>query len=1206
VRTYEAAAVEHAGRGTIKFLAMEFVHGQTLRELLREIGPFPEPLVLLLARQAAAALSAVHDAGIVHRDIKPENLLVTADHRLKVMDLGVARIHEASLRLSHTGEFLGSLPYAAPEQFEGDRTVDGRADMYSLGVVLYELLTGRNPFAAADPFASIRRHMDLVPDKPGMVNPQISHLLEELVMTCLEKNAASRFQDAVALQEALDQGAASQWWLARHTVAMKGGADSMVRRVRIPRETPVFGREADLESLLSSYRAAAEGNGRVAIIMGEAGIGKTRLMDELAAKPESEGEPFQFLYGSTPPEGAVRPLQPFSEALLDRLGEENLEQSLEGPLSNTPVLIPAFAAFLRGAPPPSGAEPLTRDSVLSVAADALRSLAGNRPTILVIDDLHFADEETRRLFAYLARAAADLNLLLIGTARPDPTLAELFSGIERDTSVNRLNISRLGARETVALLREFFGSQKMVDEVGLRILEKADGNPFFIFEIVRGLKERGAITPQPDGTYAARLAVTEVDVPSTVKDLLMLRLAELDEDDMDILHAAAVQGFEFDPEAVAEALQIDRLPLLKRLGRLERRHRLVRHVGYRYRFDHHLVREMVYEDLAPSLREEYHRLVAEALRGRAVAPEVVASHFFRSSRPEEGLGDLLSGVSRLKSAFQNEKGLALCSQGLEALPDDGDEQLEATRFEVLIHKAAFLDRLGIRDRQEAALNEARQVADRLGGPERAIRISESFAWMYANTGRFEDARRSAEEALRAAHEAGDIQGETRASKALGTVAWNLGRLDDARSLWDRALHLAQELGDRKEEADVLNNLGTVAQNTGDYEGARSSHESALAIRREIADRYGEAQSLSNLGIVAYHLGRYEEAREFHERALRIRREVGDRQGESNSLNNLGAVAHYLGEYDDARRFHEESLQIKRQSGDRAGEATSLNNLGNVAYALEDLETAERMHSRAVEIRKEIGDVRGQAYSVSNLGLVLQDLGRLGQARRLHEEALTLNRQVGDPAGAAIALSCLGGLATERGDFEVADALLEESLQACRKVSDTRGESYALAALAELARQRGDLAGARTTLEKSLELRRSISYTHGVMTACMDLGDLLAETGEKQEAARMLREAMKLAHDLGRRSYELISKARLDLLEGRTVDAQTPKGLAPMEEVELRWAILRNARERGDDETAAQEESSLRALLTSVCDSLEEDEREAFWTRVHPNREIGPG
>ena len=1207
VRTLAAGTADVPGRGATYWLAMEFVRGQTLRDLLREIGPFPEPLAVLLARQAAQGLAVVHDSGIVHRDVKPENLLVTPDHRLKLMDLGVARLQEASMRLSHTGEFLGSLPYAAPEQFQGGAPVDGRSDLYSLGVVLYEALTGRNPFAAADPFATMRRHMEVLPDKPGMVNPQISHLLEELVMTCLEKKREDRFADAWALLEALEQGANSRWWQARQTIALKPGVVArFVRRVRLPRETAVHGRDREIEQMLEWFASAEAGRGQVALLVGEAGIGKTRVADELAARLEQGKSPFQFLHGSSPPEGAMRPLQPFTEALVERYGEDRLDEAIGRLLKGTPALVPAFTAFLRGSPAPAGAEPLTRDSLLSAAAGAFRALSADVPTVLVVDDLHFADEETRRLFAYLARQAADSKLLLVGTARPERHLAEYLAGLEMIPATRRLQLGRLGAKESVALLRDFLGSPKTVEEVGLRILEKADGNPFFLFEIVRGLKERGALTPQADGTWAAKLGVTEVEVPSTVRDLLMLRLSELDEDDMDVLHAAAVQGFEFDPEVVSDALAQDRLPVLKRLGGLERRSRLVRHLGYRYRFDHHLVREMVYEDLAPGLREEYHRLVGEALRRRAAAPETVAAHFFRSSRPEEGLPDLLPGAARLLAAFQNEAGAALCRLGLDALPAaGGDAERDAVRFEVMLHLGSFLDRLGRREEQEKVLNDARALAERLGGAERAIRLFDSLSSMFANTGRFEEARAAAEKALESAREAKDLRGEARASMSLGMVAWSLGRMEDARALYRHSHDLAKRLSDRRAEADALNNLGTVSQNTGDHEAARSYNEQALALHRESGNRQGEARSLSNLGIVSYFRGRYEEAREFHESALRIRRDIGDRQGESNSLNNLGAVAHNLGRYEEARSFHDQSLRIKRQSGDRAGEATALNNLGNVAYAQGDLAAAEFMHSQAVRIRRDIGDIRGQAYSVSNLGLIYLDMGKLGDARRSHEEALSLSHVVGDRGGAAIATQCLGSLAILRGAFDEAERLLQDALASCRGLGDARGESYVLTSLADLARQNGDFAGARALHEQALGIRRGLGYTHGVMMSHLLLGQVLESLGRKEDAREALLAAADLAARLGRPGQGALAAVRLAILDGADAPDLDPARFCASEEQDLRWALVQWAEARGDEAAAAIHRTRLRALLDASAETLDGSERAAFWTRVHPNRVVTP-
>ena len=152
VRTLDAGEAEHGGE-RLRFVVMEYVEGKTLRALLEDLGRVPEELCLHVGREIAKALAAIHAEGAVHRDVKPDNVILTPEHVVKVMDLGVARSDD-DVRVSQTGAFVGSLEYAAPEQFRPKTgAIDHRADLHALGVVLYELATGAHPFRADD-FAS--------------------------------------------------------------------------------------------------------------------------------------------------------------------------------------------------------------------------------------------------------------------------------------------------------------------------------------------------------------------------------------------------------------------------------------------------------------------------------------------------------------------------------------------------------------------------------------------------------------------------------------------------------------------------------------------------------------------------------------------------------------------------------------------------------------------------------------------------------------------------------------------------------------------------------------------------------------------------------------------------------------------------------------------------------------------------------------------
>ena len=435
------------------YLVMEYVEGQTLRELLGELDLLPEELCRHIACEVARALVAIHEAGAVHRDLKPENVLITSDHHVKVMDLGVALLADEAVRLSQTGVFVGSVHYAAPEQFGGDESeIDGRADLHALGVLLYELSTGTHPYAQDDVRAVVRKVLDEIPRPPGELNTQLSPFFEQVVLTLVAKNREDRFPSAEDLLRVLEEGEKSEWWLGRAR-ELRAATGRPLRRIRIPRETAVYGREDEISRLRALYETARSGDGQVVLLGGEAGIGKTRLVDEFVARLVADGEDVNFLFASYPPGGAATVSGALSEAYREHLGEECLEDALVELLPQTPILVPAFAALLRGGAAQKDVEPLTKDSLQSCFVHLTRNMAAERPTVVLIDDLHFAPEEGRALFTSIALAVPGHRVLLIGTMRPGVP-DEWIAGITRLEQTRQLSVPRLGPKDLVALLSD--------------------------------------------------------------------------------------------------------------------------------------------------------------------------------------------------------------------------------------------------------------------------------------------------------------------------------------------------------------------------------------------------------------------------------------------------------------------------------------------------------------------------------------------------------------------------------------------------------------------------------------------------------------------------------------------------------------------------------------------------------------------------------
>ncbi|MHC5012853.1 MAG: serine/threonine-protein kinase, partial [Planctomycetota bacterium] len=311
VRSHDADTAEIGGT-KVPFLAMDHVEGQTLRSLLRELDRVPEELGRHIGCEVAKGLAAIHAAGIVHRDLKPENVLITPEHR-------------------------------APEQFgPANAEADGRTDLYALGLVLYELLTGRHPFAGDDVRHVLERQLKERPRAAGAVNPQLSPFVEAVLETLLEKQVDQRFASARELLAVLEAGEDSGWWHERSR-AIRAATRRPLRRIRVPRETALYGRDEELEKLQRLYTEAKAGEGRVVLVEGEAGIGKTRLVDEFVGRLREEGEDLNFLFGSYPPGGAATAQGAFATAYREHFGAEDLEATVAPYLSVTPVLVPAFA-----------------------------------------------------------------------------------------------------------------------------------------------------------------------------------------------------------------------------------------------------------------------------------------------------------------------------------------------------------------------------------------------------------------------------------------------------------------------------------------------------------------------------------------------------------------------------------------------------------------------------------------------------------------------------------------------------------------------------------------------------------------------------------------------------------------------------------------------------------------------------------------------
>jgi len=634
-------------------VVMERVEGQSL-SVQKPAGLLE---ILDIAVQICSALDHAHSSGIIHRDLKPENILLTQQGRVKLLDFGLA-LSMAS-RVSKQGILVGTVYYLAPEQALG-KEVDGRADLYSLGVVLYELVAGRLPFSGDDPLTVISQHL-YAPVVPPTTHQAGAAGLEPVILKLLAKNPEDRFATAREVAEALTSlGTQAQVEQPTDSTGVGTLLDQLVRGRMV-------GRRSELGQLRELWARALQGHGHLALISGEPGIGKTRLCSELMVSAQLNGS--FVLRGGCYEYEAATPYLPIVEALREWVHQQPAD-ALRAALGNTASelarLAPEIESKLGALPPNPPLQP--NDERLRLFDNVTRfldSLAEEKGLLLFIDDLHWADQGTLSLLSYALRNLRDERVLILAAYRENELdrthpLSGALVEWNRERLTTRIPLDRLSFEDTRALLATLFGQESVSDDFANAIYTEAEGNPFFIEEVVKALIQQGHI--YRENNRWERMEISELAIPQSVKEAIGRRLSRLSQGCVDMLHTAAALGKDFKFNELAAASLLGEDQLLDHLDEAAAAQLLYPQSGESFSFSHDKIREVLYEELNPIRRKRLHQRVGEALE-KFYAAEIgvhapeLAHHFTES-------GDLFRGLHYSLQAAENTRRLFALEEAL--------------------------------------------------------------------------------------------------------------------------------------------------------------------------------------------------------------------------------------------------------------------------------------------------------------------------------------------------------------------------------------------------------------------------------------------------------------------------------------------------------------------------------------------------------------
>ncbi|HLF91246.1 MAG TPA: tetratricopeptide repeat protein, partial [Anaerolineales bacterium] len=937
----------------LAYMVMEYIEGQPLRDLINKDSGF-RPMDM--AVDILYALEYAHNKGAVNGNLKPENVMVSDE--VKLIDFGLWWAEEGQ-RLTELPFLLGDAYYLAPEQIEGKR-VDARTDLYAFGLIMYELFTGRKPFLGEIRYV-LEKHLYQKPIPPRQINPNISRSLEHLILKLLAKDPAQRYETSSQVRQILLglEVLPDTKTISRSSGPMNlTGGDTLTRlSVGSSRRQAMIEREEELEQLLRLWDLAQIGRGQLVLIAGEAGVGKSFIVEQLSSQIEGAC----VLIGQCGELEVSSPYQPFIDILREYLARSTTAESLEQLEDDAPVLatiLPQINQYLSDLPELPPLEPeQERSRLMRSIAEFIKRAAIAQPWLLVIDNLQWIDPASMRVLFYLFRNISSVPILIIGLYR-DVELSQNHPLIKLDHELNRypnyqkMSIGRMSKDGVVELL-EMTWNREIPSEWVDAIHNRTGGNPFYVKEVVKSLNEDGAVVFR-EGKWQFR-PISDVKLPKSVRDIIMSRVERFSEQTQELIRRAAILGQQFSMNDLLATSDLTEEELFNGLDEAMERN-ILREVdgGAMLAFNHADVQQVIYEELPIHRRRALHRQIGIVLEKRYadnLSPVFgqLANHFLQADEIEKGIHYSLQAGNYARDIYAYQSALRWYRQAEKLLPES-------------------------------------QIP-----PDNYVVLYEGLGSVLIVQARYSEANRAYNAMYEVAQSIGNLSAQSRALCGLAQVQDDLGDYTAALDLARRAEETAQNSGDQNEIAKSLVVLGWMEYKTGNLDEASKVAESVLDLSTSLDARMEVAQSLNLMGVVNDAQGNYAKAITYFQKALDLYKHMDNRNQVGYMLNNLGDSARQRGDYQKAIRYYQDALSIAREIGDRDGEITFLSNLGAARIGLGEYDAAEQDLRKVIEALEASGwGGLGETYYYLSFALLKR--GNTNDALAAAEKALSLGQE----------------------------------------------------------------------------------------------------------------------------------------------------------------------------------------------------------------------
>ncbi|MDP6512568.1 MAG: protein kinase, partial [SAR202 cluster bacterium] len=1113
---------EHEGQ---PFMVVELLGGGDVEGVLEDAegGRLHLEQVISIAVETCRGLEFAHSRGIIHRDLKPGNVWLTEDGVAKIGDFGLAVSMDRS-RLTVEGMMVGTVSYMPPEQAMGGE-VTPKADLYSLGAMLYEMVCGRPPFLGDDHIAIIGQHINTPPVAPTWHRSDCPRPLEALIMRLLSKNPSERPEsasDVLAALESIDASSSEQSITEPEQAV--NVLDSLAGDVFV-------GRHQEMGDLKAALEDALSGRGRMVTLVGEPGIGKTRTAQELVTYAGLRG--VQVLWGRCYEDRGMPPYWPWVQAIRSYMQDSDPEQ-LRSEMGSGAADIAEIISDVRDRfpdlPTPHLAEPdQVRFKLFDAVTTFLKNASQKQPIMLVLDDIHWSDTPSLLLLEFVARELSGTRLLLVGTYRDMELnrrhpLAQTLGELTRERLFQRVLLRGLSPDDISHFIESASGINPPAGLVSA-VHTQTEGNPLFVTEVVRLLVQENQLTQDQRDTKS-----WTVRIPEGVREVIGRRLDRLSERCNETLTIASVIGRDFgldQLDALIEDISQDRLLDVLDEALSARVIEELSDAAGRYQFSHALIQETLSEELSLTRRTRLHARIAESLEGLygadAEANAAELAHHFTQAETVLGkeklvrysivAGERAIGSNAFEEALVHfQRALAAVEGSSPSMGEDQgiDEQTATILFGLGRAQVATIEDTQAQEAIDTLIRAFEAFAD-LGDAENAVAVaSYPHALRPNSVGTLAMATRALDLVSPDSLEAGYLL-----IRHGGALAAEKKDYDGAQENIDRAIEIARREEDRVLELLALYLDGGLRYFRAHYREVVEKLNPVIKLAQSLNELQTLALARWLCSLALQQLGDGVEAQIHATAGLESAERLHNRYYLVWLLNTNAMLAVLRGEWKVAQEFTDRSL-AESPNDFRALSSAALLNLqvGNIEQSSEYFEqTLEQapdiLHGSGVE----------RTFAIMMIPLFARVSGatdRVDAAETLAKEILSLpsssnNYMIWARAGLAL-------VAIQRSDEESAIELYS-SLTPERGTQFLSPVFCADRLLGLLAQTMGNLDDSETHFEDALAFCRKAGYVTELAWSLCDYADMLLKRdggGDKAKATSLLDESLQISTDLGMR------------------------------------------------------------------------------------------